>query len=400
MENFHITTDNYGNLTISPTDYGSWDNDSPNTSCSMSQAFFSENCESCSDGTRNLILNGDYLRAKIGRRFKNWDVPYLAIFLANNKNVVKLCLANNVIDSAGFIGLITHLLVHEYVQELDLRNNHIGDPGINFMYYNRDKLKLKVLRLRGNEIGTRNGTKVALTVADNKFIQHLDVAETNQNESSLIYFTTVLRSDLGFDNNLKILDLSRPSPKCAYSKADGQHVAETIGIALRYNATLEELHLQKFSFSCHDVEDMLRNAGHNRTLRLLDLRCNNIGDHGVGVLSKWLRNCCPLHSLLLGHNNISNHGVRALSETVPFSKLTRLDLSHNRFDDMGAVELFNAIFKLPLIKHIRIYGNNIGSLTAEVIEKLLELNIFEQKNIDLKVYRVDGIPCLAYYECD
>lgn len=53
------------------------------------------------------------------RRFQNWDVPYLAMFLSKNKNVTRLILANNKIDSAGFISLID-LMIVIYIFQTDI----------------------------------------------------------------------------------------------------------------------------------------------------------------------------------------------------------------------------------------------------------------------------------------
>jgi hypothetical protein len=41
---------------------------------------------------------------------------------------------------------------------------------------------------------------------------HLDVGETDQTTSGLVYFMTMLHSELGGNNTLQLLDLSRPLP--------------------------------------------------------------------------------------------------------------------------------------------------------------------------------------------
>jgi hypothetical protein len=172
-------------------------------------------------------------------------------------------------------------------------------------------------------------------IARNTFIKHLELADTDQTESSLVYFTTILRPNQQyFNSTLKILDLSRPIPQCKYAKFDSSHIATIIGIMLRvityfnvsnislfnisltdnfvqqYNTILEELYLQKFNFSCHDIEEMLENAVYNNTLKVLDLSCNNIGDYAAEFFQKWLEKRPNLQSLLLAHNIITDRGIR------------------------------------------------------------------------------------------
>ncbi|OXU24811.1 hypothetical protein TSAR_016590 [Trichomalopsis sarcophagae] len=360
--------------------------------------FFACNCKKNANGTRNLILNGRDLEAKIGRRLKNWDVPYLTIFLSKNHNITKLHLVSNHIDSAGFMSLIDYVISHEYIDELDLRNNKVGEPGINYMYRHQDKLKLRVLRLSGNKIGVKCSKIIAMTVANNIAIKRLDVAEIDQTESSLIYFTTVLRSDQRiFNETLKILDLSCPIPQCRYSKFDSSHIANAIGLMLRYNVILEELHLQKFDFSCHDIEELIINAKHNKTLKLLDLSCNNIGDFGAKSISTWLEKRPSLRALLLSRNMISNQGISELSKGIEFSKLVMIDVSYNHFDDVGGVELLRSFKKSPMVKSFKMFGNNVAHNTAKIIEKWLQANIINQENIDIRPYQLSDNLHLAYY---
>ena len=71
-----------------------------------------------------------------------------------------------------------------------------------------------------------------------------------------------------------------------------------------------ELHLQKYGFSCHDIELLLIEAKYNKTLHLLDLNENNIGDHGVEKFSNWFTEKPALRGLLLSHNIVTNNGAR------------------------------------------------------------------------------------------
>ena len=77
------------------------------------------------------------------------------------------------------------------------------------------------------------------------------------------------------------------------------------------NTCLRALHLQKYNFSCHDIENMISNAKYNNTLYLLDLGNNNIGDHGVEHITSWLIKRPALKTLILCRNIITDHGARS-----------------------------------------------------------------------------------------
>nr|CAD7418605.1 unnamed protein product [Timema cristinae] len=76
------------------------------------------------------------------------------------------------------------------------------------------------------------GKYLALLLACNSNIRHLDVAETDQTISSLMYFTAVLRNDQGTNETLQILDLSRPLGPHMHVFASA-HFAESLGQMLR-----------------------------------------------------------------------------------------------------------------------------------------------------------------------
>ena len=110
----------------------------------------------------------------------------------------------------------------------------------------------------------------------------------------------------------------------------------------------------------------MSNAKYNGTLHLLDLGCNNIGDHGVEQLASWLSERPALKTLVLCRNIITNHGARELSYALPSSKLLSLDVSFNRIRDGGMVDILNTLKKSPLLRQLRIFGNCIGHPAAKV----------------------------------
>ncbi|XP_033337961.2 uncharacterized protein LOC117227102 isoform X2 [Megalopta genalis] len=364
------------------------------------EEFFKCFCKETCTARRRLDMRGPTIHEKIKRLFEDTDVPALIIFLRKYQDIVYINLGSNNITDSGFKNLIDHALTYKQIEELDLQNNNITELGTRYLLEVGHDLKIKSLNLKTNKLGASASIHVANLLLKNMHLIWLNVAEIDQTASSLIYFIAVLSQDQDICNvTLKHLDISRPNPGCMHY-FDSVHFASVIGHMLKRNTTLSALHLQKYNFSCHDIETMMSNAIHNNTLLLLNLGCNNIGDHGVDHLAKWLTKRPQLRILVLCSNIITDHGARSLSFTLPFSRLLSLDISYNKITDVGMVELLYTLKKSPLLRQLRIFGNAIGHPVGKIIERMLISKVLNQENIDIRPYRVDHRWYIARFEGD
>ncbi|XP_050492623.1 leucine-rich repeat-containing protein 34-like isoform X3 [Bombus huntii] len=331
----------------------------------ISLCFFKCFCKTICSTEKILNMRGPLVYEKLGRHLQDIDIPVLLIFLKENQDITHLNLASNNISDTGFINLLDHLLLYKNIQELDVQNNNIANYGIDYMLECAKNLELRNLNLRANKFVNQNTKNIALFLLENKYMCSLNIADVNQTASDLIYFMMVLSSDQEvFNETLKSLDISGPNPGCMYY-FDSAHFADVIGHMLKCNTTLRALHLQKYNFSCHNIEIMMSNAKHNDSLHLLDLGCNNIGDHGIDHISAWLTKRPALKTLILCKNIITDHGARSLSCAIPFSKLLFLDISHNKITDDGIVNILYTLKKTPLLRQLRVFGNCIGHQAAK-----------------------------------
>nr|XP_034185128.1 uncharacterized protein LOC117606586 isoform X1 [Osmia lignaria]XP_034185129.1 uncharacterized protein LOC117606586 isoform X1 [Osmia lignaria]XP_034185130.1 uncharacterized protein LOC117606586 isoform X1 [Osmia lignaria]XP_034185131.1 uncharacterized protein LOC117606586 isoform X1 [Osmia lignaria]XP_034185132.1 uncharacterized protein LOC117606586 isoform X1 [Osmia lignaria]XP_034185133.1 uncharacterized protein LOC117606586 isoform X1 [Osmia lignaria]XP_034185134.1 uncharacterized prot len=362
------------------------------------QNFFKCFCTSICSATKRLDMKGSVISEKIRRHFQDTDIPALLIFLKKHPDIIHINLANNDISDTGFMNLLDHVLLYKSVENLDLQNNNITEKGTNYLLARAEYLEIKYLNLKANKFGVQASKNVATYLLKNKHIVALNVAEVDQSASSLIYFVMGLSSEQEISNNtLRDLDISRPNPGFMYY-FDSVHFADVIGHMLKNNTCLRALHLQKYNFSCHDIENMMSNAKYNNTLYLLDLGNNNIGDHGVEHITSWLIKRPALKTLILCRNIITDHGARSLSFTLPFSKILVLDISYNKMTDNGIVDILNTLKKSPLLRQLRIFGNCIGHPAAKIIKRMLMFQVLEQENIDVRPYRVDHKWYFARYE--
>lgn len=74
-----------------------------------------------------------------------------------------------------------------------------------------------------------------MLLGENETIQHLDVADSDQNLASFMYFMSVLRPDYGTNSTLKVLDLSRIIPYSSMSQTNSGALAEGVGNMLKVN---------------------------------------------------------------------------------------------------------------------------------------------------------------------
>ncbi|XP_076232891.1 uncharacterized protein LOC143178245 [Calliopsis andreniformis] len=366
----------------------------------LNHNFFKCFCTNICSTKRRLDLSRNIVYKKIKRPLEDIDIPALVLFLKKHQEIICVNLASNNISNSGFINLLDHLRLYKNIRDLDLQNNNIMENGIQYLLEVAEDIEIKSLNLKSNKFGVKAAQEVALFLLKNKHILHLNVSEVNQTASSLIYFMMVLSSEQEDSNvTLKSLDISRPNPGCMYY-FDSVHFANIIGHMLKYNISLSALHLQKYNFSCHDIESMMSNAKYNNTLHLLDLSCNNIGDHGLNHLGNWLTKRPALKILILNRNIITDHGARELSIALPFSRLLSLDISYNKITDEGMINVLNTLKKSPCIRQLKIFGNCIGHPSAKIIKRMLESQVLNQENIDVKPYRIDHKWYFARYQDD
>ncbi|GJQ84961.1 hypothetical protein Trydic_g562 [Trypoxylus dichotomus] len=358
-------------------------------------------CEKNSDGTKSLRLKGRELYQRIHHRVKDKDMVKISDFLTMHPDVVKLDLCYNNITNKGLAQLVLQYLRYENnLQHLNLAGCDLTGTSMRYFCRCADTFKLITLRVNGNKLGTEGSQYLAELLEKNTTLKHLDLGDSDQTLSSIPHLCSVLREDIGKNKTLEVLDISRVIPPSEYYQYNPGHLAEQLGNMLKVNKSLRELHAQKCQFDGHDIELLLLGLKCNETLLLLDLGYNRIGDHGLEAIAKWLRTRPNLLGLNVSGNGIGNTGARALSFHMPFSKLRLLDVSHNKIGDDGMIDILNSLKKPYSLRLFYIWDNFINQRTFWVLERMLLSKVLEQDNIDVKLYRVDGVLYHAYYPSD
>ncbi|KAJ9589310.1 hypothetical protein L9F63_017486, partial [Diploptera punctata] len=159
------------------------------------------------------------------RRLHDLDVTVLCDWLRYHPEVTAVDLSYNNITNEGLQILTQFLQEFQHVTRLNFMCNDISCQGIKCFAELAQKLTLLSLRVNGNHIGTEGGKYLAMYLEKNTVIHHLDMAETEQTASSLVY---VLRVIQFVNRSLQFLDISRPIFKHRVQETDSLFIAECI----------------------------------------------------------------------------------------------------------------------------------------------------------------------------
>lgn len=375
-------------------------NPQPLTSTELNKIHLNLFTERNSDGTGYLVLRGKDIYDRYKRRITDKDIRAICLYIKEEpRRITRVDLSYNSITDDGFFKLLKKILVkgRSSVINLNIMNNNITEVSILNLAKYAELVKLKYLRLNGNDFGVNGAEYFAEFLKKNVTLEYCDIGETNLTLTSVAHIITALRSDHGGNTSLKVLDLSRIIPLFNRYSYETKWLAYHIEYLLERNSTLIELHLQKNQFLSHDMEYLVRGLRRNEALLYLDLGYNNIGEYGAELLGKYLAEKPPLIFLNVAGNGIKDTGASALSFGLPYSKIRALDIGHNKITDNGILDLLNTLKKYYYLRFLNIWGNTITHDSCVVIERMLMSGALLQHTIDVKLYKVDDVLHAAYY---
>lgn len=142
----------------------------------------------------------------------------------------------------------------------------------------------------------------------------------------------------------------------------------------------EKLVLEDIQFLCYGFHGALKTNTHLRTLNLSD---NLIDDEAALLLGKAIKGS-HIAYLNLSNNNLSH--VSALADTLKETRVTHLDLSHNKIDNESAI----ALAQTKLL-YLDVFNNSIGSDGAQALAANQTLN-----TLDLRLNHIDDLGAEAF----
>jgi Ran GTPase-activating protein (RanGAP) involved in mRNA processing and transport len=327
------------------------------------------------------------------------DSKLIKIAVMQNINLHTLKLGYNHLGDEGLITLAP-ALAHSNLQSLDLGFTGVGDGGMEalansflqgdvrstsgLLTKKRQKQirqsKLNTLYLSGNCITTRG------CLALSKMIQF---------GSCKLKKLHLTGNRIGVDGVRSLTRaVSLPSGFAVAAGAESAHhgVGEN---------TIQELFLGGTgigSEGCHAVAEMLSNV---RTLRVLSLADNYLGDRECNILSdaiKRNREHLPLEALQLSFNRISCVGVESLMNAVWGStSLQEIRLDNNCIGDRGAQLIAVVVANVPSLKRLDV---GFSSFTAVGMRALMKSIAESDQIVSLSIsgnkLDTDGAKAVAY----
>lgn len=190
------------------------------------------------------------------------------------------------------------------------------------------------------------------------------------------------------DQNLVVLDLSN----CGIDTS----VACRIAQALSQHRTLQLLVLKQNpigDLGALSIADGLRNP--DCFLEKVDLSFTDIGSVGAGALGDALRGNSCLKHLLLSNNHIDKNGVDVIGSGLQENtSLQVLDLSGNGLDANAAVSLASPLACNKTLLELNLENNNLGMEGAMAIAEGLSFNTHLQR-LNLRNNNVGDIGAMA-----
>ena len=284
------------------------------------------------------------------------------------------------------------------VRELYLNGNSIGPDGCKLIceaLASENGVKVEALSFNGNPIGEEGGMAVSRILVDAACkVRDLDVGNSEIGTQAVIaiaqtmwYNTSVLRLNM---ENPRLYDLQETT---------AFHIAKMI----RTNRVMQELYIGKHKIRDAGAQTIAQYLEDNASLRLLDLRANEISIAGAEAFAILLmKGGCILSSLNMSRNRIQDQGAQALGVALRSCRtLADLDIRNNKIGDTGLVAIADAMASNTAIQRLQVFGNNFDIQSADAFRELSSTRFeYFQVQCDVKPYVVDGKPMVAKNNLD
>ena len=278
------------------------------------------------------------------------------------------------------------------VNELNIADNQLSSSSSKYIQDIILNKSIKTLHIQGNHL--QDGDYLQI-LAQSDSLEVLDISENEIKTEGAIRIFKALKSK---HNCLKTLILTNNSiTKCA---------ADEIGLALMTNNTLEHLdlsHNKLQSTGIVKIMDSLTKG--NKTLKVLDVECNDINDLAAVNIANTLASNTSLEQLNLSGNSFKTKGAVKILNALESNRtlktlcmrecdityteqageyishalacnsgLENLLLCKNKLQTQGAIKIMQSLQKNSTLKVINLWNNNITDQAADEVANALANN--------------------------
>ena len=284
----------------------------------------------------------------LGATMKNWKSPCLKVLgidwcvgdddmlalvegMANCSNLERLNLGGNAITEIGLRALSSLFQSKDFLRSVVLRSMNISDDGMTVLAPGLASLRLlNRLDLSSNRIGDVGLEALAFGLVG---LRHLESLLLSNNEGFSAVGLKSLSRALQTMSRLEYLNLSSNS-------IDDKGLHAFVTAEMKDQCTIDSLDLRN-----NAISSGVRSLGGMSSLRMLELKGNNIGDNdeAMEALVEAMESLCNLEYLEL--TKVTSSGLSILSPIFQHEKscLRKLHLWRTKIDDSGAVALANGL---------------------------------------------------------
>ena len=363
---------------------------------------------------KSLLLNDNNLHSSANVILKS---------LTTITTLTVLNLNNNQITQEADEVLASVIIRNTGLEELHLYGNNLGVGTLKLAKALQHITALRILVLDNNNIPQEACDELALAIKSNKHLKSLWLNDNNLRSSANVILkslTTIITLTVLYLNNNQITqeadEVLASVIMCNTGLEELHLYGNNLGLgtlklakALQHITTLRILvlgnnnipqeacdelalaiksnkHLKKLWLNNHNLQYssllILQTLSAISTLKVLDIRCNQIGEKGGKVLASVIKSNSTLMELHLGSNNLQGSAISILKALQNISTLELLDLSNNNLLKEFGDELVIAIQSNIYFKHLFLRNNNLQSSiviilrTLQTISNLNSLSIY------------------------
>jgi len=246
-------------------------------------------------------------------------------FATRAQFLVKLDLSHNLLTDNGAEQLASGLLGRgaDSLESLSLKANSIGAAGCEALCQALRRCpRIQSVDLSRNPLERSGGLIVVEFLKETVNLAELILADTEIDIDVLVAIATALLIGNPSTPKLKVCNIENPR----VGTLQEEHTVH-LGRMLRVNTHLSEIYLGKHHMRDEGVRQLVSFLVENKTLRVLDLRCNELGVAGAQHLGTLLRDDCQLALLNLSSNRIGEKdnvdGARAIAEALLSNRMLR-----------------------------------------------------------------------------
>ena len=364
-----------------------------------------------------------------------------AIFLYNTK-LEELDLSYNRLQSAGIIKILKGIMNISNLKRLNIRGNNISDEAANdigdVLSHNT---KLEELNLSCNSLQAAGAIKVFNSMKEIVTLKKFSISKNSITDEAIPYLVPILchntnleEIDLSYNRlqtvgivkvlkglkdilSLKLLKVGNDyitdeaaSSILAVLSHNNEQIIDEPGsgiVAVLSNSSKIDLseietsialiilrsvynisNIQQFSMSNNSISydaamEIAIIISHNTKLEKLDLSCNRLQTARAIEIFSRMKDFSNLKIFKIKNNGITDGVAKYIAAIfVHNTKLEELDLSYNRLQSTGVIEIFHGMDMIFTLKRLNISNNSISEYSSGFLAEVLSHNA-ELEELDL-----------------